>query len=290
VDETIKGIKDMSDSFVKGFVKGFVQTTFFPAANLWEAVETAVPAVRKQSNKARVGIDCSVGKDEYVKGQRKTYKTLSKGPRVDPKVQEKWDAADGARYVAYCRSGGAKSSFLGITTDVVGDMFVKNLKGWAFVANPWGAITLFSSQESPEKNEAGSEVEERAPTVGKPVEPSGKTVTDESIEIDGKKYAVKVFENGEIIINGKAWHLHGAGVTIDMNKFHFNSETQEVEIKAEGSISFYRKKIHKFFSKDQIKKILRHMVSSEKPLKLISIKAPLGVEYPITLEPGPHPA
>lgn len=147
-------------------------------------------------------------------------------------------------------------------------------------------MAVLSSIASSENNEESTESTTRSGSLGLRAGEDRKVVTDESIEIDGKKYKIKVFEDGELIINGKCWYLYGPGVTIKVEKFHYNKETEELEIKAEGSIPFlYPKKVARSFSKKDVVQILPHLISSRESKQVISIKRG-PFEYNITLEPG----
>ena len=285
MDGSTAGVKSMSNEILKGLFKGAVQTAFFPAANVWDIAEYVVPSLKDNSSDSS---EDSGSVDQYINYERKTFETVTKRNKSDGEPQT-WNVFHGVQLHA-SMTGMAQSSFLGLSTGDIQDMFVKNLKGTAVAVNPIGAITVFSllnsSEDSSEESEVGSSEDSTFPSLTFNSSPNEKVVTDETIEIDGKKYEVKVFENGELRINGKCWHLHGNGADITVQKFQYNREKEEIEIQAEGKVPLLDpRKVHKFFSKEQMKQILPHLLSSNSPKDVVTIDTPVG-GYTITLQPG----
>lgn len=113
---------------------------------------------------------------------------------------------------------------------------------------------------------------------------SRPVLVEEAFDLRGKKYHLKVFRDGEIVVNGRHWHLAGPpGVTFKVEQFHFRSDEEILEIKVQGSIPFiFDRTVHQQFDAVSVQKILPHLMESREPLDTPAMR-----KYRISLMPGP---
>ncbi|MDX1386231.1 MAG: hypothetical protein R3257_01485 [bacterium] len=110
-------------------------------------------------------------------------------------------------------------------------------------------------------------------------------LVNQIFNLRGKEYHLKVFRDGEIVVNGNHWHLDGPpGVSFHVEKFHYQAEEEALEIKVQGSIPLILDRtVHQIFDAARVREILPHLEGSREPLDTPSMR-----KYRISLKPGPR--